>query len=79
MPWPRAGGSGGESCEHRGANRRHRPLPDRVSHSPVLVYAVVDDPNSVSCASLAPVVALAERCGLNDLVAGKLTLPVLGG
>jgi len=51
----------------------------RVSHSPALVSAVFDDPNLVSCAGLAPVVALAERCGLTDLVAGTLTLPVLGG
>ncbi len=51
----------------------------RVSHSPALVSAVFDDPNLVSCAGLAPVVALAERCGLTDLVASTLTLPVLGG
>jgi len=51
----------------------------RVSHSPALGSAVFDDPNLVSCAGLAPVVALAERCGLAELVAGTLTLPVLGG
>ena len=51
----------------------------QVSHSPALVSAAFDDPNLVSCAGLAPVVALAERCGLTDLVAGTLTLPVLGG
>ncbi len=51
----------------------------RVSHSPALVSAVFDDPNLVSCAGLAPVVALAERCGLTDRVASTLTLPVLGG
>ena len=51
----------------------------QVSHSPALVSAAFDDPNLVSCAGLAPVVALAERCGLTDLVASKLTLPVLGG
>ncbi len=51
----------------------------RVSHSPALVSALFDDPNLLSCAGLAPVVALAERCGLSDLVAGTLTLPVLGG
>ena len=50
----------------------------RVSHSPALVSAAFDDPNLVSCAGLAPVIALAERCGLTDLVAGTLTLPVLG-
>jgi len=51
----------------------------QVSHSPALVSALFDDPNLVSCAGLAPVVALAERCGLTDLVASTLTLPVLGG
>ena len=51
----------------------------RVSHSTAVVSAVFDDPNLVSCAGLAPVVALAERCGLSDLVASRLTLPALGG
>jgi len=40
----------------------------RVSHS---VAAVFDDPNLISCAGLAPPMALARRCGLGDLVAGK--------
>jgi hypothetical protein len=39
----------------------------RVSHG---VSAVFDDPNLVSCAGLAPVLALAERCGLHRLAAG---------
>ena len=51
----------------------------RVSHSPGLVLAAFDDPNLVSCAGLAPVVALADRCGLAGLVAGTLTLPAKGG
>ena len=51
----------------------------RVSHSPALVSALFDDPNLVSCAGLAPVVALAERCGLAELVADKLTVPARGG
>lgn len=51
----------------------------RVSHSPELVSAAFDDPNLVSCAGLAPVVALAQRCGLAGLVAGTLTLPAKGG
>ena len=37
-----------------------------------------DDPNLVSCAGLAPVVALAQRCGLGKLVADKLTLTAKG-
>ena len=51
----------------------------RVSHSPELVSAAFDDPNLVSCAGLAPVVALAQRCGLAGLVADTLTLPAKGG
>ncbi len=51
----------------------------RVSHSPQLVAAAFDDPNLLSCAGLAPVVALAHRCGLAELVADKLTLPAKGG
>ena len=39
----------------------------RVSHG---VSAVFDDPNLVSCAGLAPVLALAQRCGLHQLAAG---------
>ncbi len=47
----------------------------RVSHS---VAAVFDDPNLISRAGMAPT-ALARRCGLGDLVAGKLTLKAAGG
>src|SRR5215210_8156024 len=43
----------------------------RVSHG---VSAVFDDPNLVSCAGLAPVLGLAERCSLHRLVADTLTL-----
>jgi Transposase DDE domain group 1 len=43
----------------------------RVSHA---ASAVFDDPNLVSCAGLAPVLALAERCGLHRLVAESVTL-----
>src|SRR5947209_1684560 len=39
----------------------------RVFHG---VSAVFDDPNLVSCAGLAPVLGLAERCGLHRLAAG---------
>jgi len=51
----------------------------QLSHSPSEMSAVFDDPNLVSCAGLAPVVALADRCGLAGLVAAKLTLPARGG
>jgi hypothetical protein len=48
----------------------------RVSHS---VSAVFDDPNLVSAAGLAPVLALAERAGLHQLVAERLTVPGSAG
>jgi hypothetical protein len=41
--------------------------------------ASFDDPNLVSVAGLAPVVALAQPCRLGDLVADKLTLKAKGG
>jgi hypothetical protein len=43
----------------------------QVSHS---VSAVFDDPNLVSVAGLAPVLALAERAGLHQLVGEHLTV-----
>ena len=46
----------------------------QVSHAIGQVSAVFDDPNLVSCGDLAPVVALAQRCGLAELVADRLTL-----
>jgi hypothetical protein len=51
----------------------------QLSHASGDVSAVFDDPNLVSCAGLAPVVALAQRCGLAERVADKLTLPSKGG
>jgi len=51
----------------------------QLSHSPGETSAVFDDPNLVSCAGLAPMVALAQRCGLAELVSSKLTLPARGG
>ena len=43
----------------------------RVCHD---VTAVFDDPNLVSCAGLAPVLQLAERAGLQRLVADQVQL-----
>lgn len=43
----------------------------RVSHG---VSAALDDPNLVSCAGLAPVLALVQRCGLHELVADTVTV-----
>lgn len=50
----------------------------QVSHTLSQVSAVFDDPNLVSCGGLAPVVALAQRCGLAELVFDKLTLTAKG-
>ena len=41
----------------------------RLSHVPVRTSAVFDDPNLVSHGGLVPVAALAERCGLPELLA----------
>lgn len=46
----------------------------QLSHDPFRVSAVFDDPNLVSCAGLAPVVALADRAGLRRLVAETVTV-----
>ncbi len=48
----------------------------RVCHD---VTAVFDDPNLVSCAGLAPVLGLAERAGLHELVKEHLHLVKAGG
>jgi hypothetical protein len=47
----------------------------RVCHD---VTAVFDDPNLVSCAGLAPVLQLAERAGLQKLVAGHVRIDKAG-
>jgi hypothetical protein len=51
----------------------------RVSHSFLAISATFDDPNLVSCAGLAPTMALAQRAGLTDLVSSTLTLKAVGG
>jgi hypothetical protein len=51
----------------------------QVSHAVGQVSAVFDDPNLVSCAGLAPVVVLAQQCGLAELVASRLRLTAKGG
>ena len=48
----------------------------RVSHEFTPVF---DDPNLVSCAGLAPVLELAERAGLQSLVAGHVRIDKPGG
>ena len=44
----------------------------RVNHS---ISAGFDDPNLISCAGLVPVLALAERAGLHDLVDEHVRVP----
>jgi hypothetical protein len=51
----------------------------RLSHAWPALSATFDDPNLVSAGGLAPVLALAERCSLSELVADKLTLRATGG
>ena len=51
----------------------------RVSHRFPAISTVFDDPNLVSCARLAPTMALAQRAGLADLVAHTLALKAKGG
>ena len=51
----------------------------RVSHSFPAISAAFDDSNLVSCAGLAPTMALAQRAGLAELVADTLTLKATGG
>ncbi len=51
----------------------------RVSHVGPAVSVRFDDPNLVSCAGLAPVMALAQWCGLHALVATLLTVGGPGG
>ncbi|SHN65476.1 hypothetical protein SAMN05660350_01339, partial [Geodermatophilus obscurus] len=48
----------------------------RVFHK---LSAVFDDPNLISVAGLAPVMALAERAGLQELVAEHVTVPGSAG
>ena len=41
----------------------------QLSHDPGVIDAVFDEANLVSCAGLAPVLALAERAGLSQMLA----------
>jgi hypothetical protein len=51
----------------------------RLSHARRAIDARFDDPNLVSCAGLVPVMALAQRCGLATLLAGRLKIAAKGG
>ena len=47
----------------------------QVLHAPAALSAVFDDPNLVSCAGLAPAVALAARAGLAELASSRVRMP----
>jgi len=47
-------------------------LPDQASHK---VSAVFDDPNLIGSAGLVPVMRLAHRAGLQDLLEQRLSVP----
>jgi hypothetical protein len=51
----------------------------RLSHAHRAVSVRFDDPNLVSCAGLAAVLALAARCGLGGLVADRVRITAKGG
>ena len=51
----------------------------RLSHARGAVSVRFDDPNLVSCAGLAPVLALAARCGLTTLLAERVRITAKGG
>jgi hypothetical protein len=51
----------------------------RLSHARCAVSASFDDPNLVSCAGLAPLLALADRAGLRRLVADHVCIEDVGG
>ena len=51
----------------------------RVSHRFPAISAVFDDAILMSCAGLAPTMALAQRAGLADLLSATLTLKGAGG
>jgi hypothetical protein len=46
----------------------------QLSHDPAKVSVVFDEENLVSCAGLAPVLALAERAGLSELLAEHVSV-----
>jgi hypothetical protein len=47
----------------------------QLSHDPAVIDVVFDEANLVSCAGLAPVMALAERAGLSELLGERLSVP----
>src|SRR3954470_19520843 len=51
----------------------------RLSHARRAISARFDDPNLVSCAGLAPVLALAARCDLAGLFTERLRIAAHGG
>ena len=54
------------------SDQQRKALPVKVSHRFAPDSAVFDDDNLVSCAGLVPVMTLAERTGLVELLAEKI-------
>ena len=61
---------------HINQTRFGKALPVQVSHRFSVDSAVFDDDNLVSCAGLVPVMALAERTGMSDLLAQMVHIAV---
>src|SRR5215213_4077019 len=51
----------------------------RLSHARRAISVRFDDPNLVSCVGLAPVLALATRCELAELLTHRLRIAARGG
>jgi hypothetical protein len=51
----------------------------RLSHACRAISVRFDDPNLVSCAGLAPIIGLAERCGLRTLLIKHVKITAKGG
>jgi hypothetical protein len=51
----------------------------RLSHDPLRISACFDDPNLVSRGGLVPVMALAERAGLESLLRRHVTIAAKTG
>src|ERR1035437_8406196 len=67
------------ASDSRFSSRQTGTRAMRVSHNLPAISATFDDPKLVSCAGLAPTMALAQRAGLTDLVSSTLTLKAVGG
>jgi hypothetical protein len=62
------------TCRRSTSTRKKGIRWVRLSHAHRAIDARFDDPNLVSCAGLVPVMALAQRCGLDALLADRVTV-----